>query len=188
MTVVLNLDNAIPLGSPMSANSSTNRFHSHLLGRLTDHHPGEPDEGAWQGTLTLQEYRRCVLQDLTTLLNTRSPAADSPVHDFAAVARSVLNYGLRDLCGSTVSQIDRGDLERQIRRAVQCFEPRIEPQTLVVRAIPPDPGTCQPHTLLFEVEGQLWACPASERHLRATAELDLETGRHTIKECTDEHQ
>jgi type VI secretion system protein ImpF len=87
----------------------------------------------------------------------------------------VLNYGVPDITGRQASGLDLGDYEEQIRNAVRHFEPRIDPESLVIEAAA-DHTAMDHRALRFEIRGDLWAQPMPEQlHIRT--EIDLETGQ-----------
>jgi type VI secretion system protein ImpF len=88
----------------------------------------------------------------------------------------VVNFGVPSLTGAWLSAHEPGDVEQLLRQAILRFEPRIVPETLVVRVVP-DEGTAQRalNTLALEIVGQLWAEPMPEQ-LYIRTEVDLETG------------
>ncbi|WP_370590636.1 type VI secretion system baseplate subunit TssE [Pseudomonas gingeri] len=149
------------------------RLQPSLLDRLTDDEPGHPQEGTDKRVLSLSQLKASVLRDLTWLLNTTSLLdADATVHTPAGT--SVINYGLPALAGYSASSIDIPALESLIHKAIVTFEPRILASTLRVRAQVAH-GEMNHNALSFEIEGDLWALPASLPLLLRT-DLDLESG------------
>ena len=91
----------------------------------------------------------------------------------------MLNYGIPDLCGATISAINPAEYEAQVKEAILCFEPRITHKQLSVRIVTPlDSENIR--TLTFEIEGELWAQPLPD-HLFVKTEVDIETGHHKLK-------
>jgi type VI secretion system protein ImpF len=88
------------------------------------------------------------------------------------LANSVLNYGVPDLSGISVSSLNLDKLERAIRQAIWDFEPRLIRGTVTVSAMS---GNVDHNKLTFEITGDLWAQPYPER-LYLKTELDLERG------------
>ena len=159
------------------------RLQPSLLDRLTDDEPGRRSEARERRVLTEQQLRACILRDLGWLLNTGSLGQCQDLSDFPEVARSVLNYGVRDLAGSTLSSLEREDVEQRLIDAVRTFEPRVLRDSLRVRAV-----LTQEHmnrkALAFYVEGEVWADPMP-LHLFLKTEFDLETGEASVSEATE---
>jgi type VI secretion system protein ImpF len=155
------------------------RLQPCLLDRLTDDEPQEQKESRDKRVTSLRRYKNAVLRDLTMLLNSKAHPAGDDLCDFSEAARSVLNYGIPDMCGATISAIDHGDFETRVKQAILNFEPRILPNQLSIRIVSPlDSQNIR--TISFEIEGQLWAQPLPD-HLYVKTEVDLETGHHKLK-------
>jgi type VI secretion system protein ImpF len=149
-----------------------------LLDRLTDDEPAKTEESRNQRVISLQRYKRGVLRDLEWLLNS---SAHLPVEgrkefrlsDYPEAFRSVINYGTRQLCGLIAPDMD--GLEREMRDALHLFEPRILRHTLVIKA------TMERQVISFELYGELWANPISEK-LFIKTKIDLESGQCNLGE------
>ncbi|MFC1782175.1 type VI secretion system baseplate subunit TssE, partial [Planctomycetota bacterium] len=124
-----------------------------------------------------------VLRDLKWLLNSGSYSLVENLDDFEEVARSVLNFGVPDLCGLTYSGIRIPDLERAVQEAIKFFEPRIVPKTLSVRVIAESPDAVG-NAVDFEIKGELWAEPIPDQIFVRT-EIDLETGHWELEDRPD---
>ena len=144
-----------------------------LLDRLVDHAPDVREEAARRRTVTLDEYRAAVLRDLRWLMNSSAHLASEDICQYPQVAKSVLNYGTRDLAGVTTDNLDALELERQFRAAIIAFEPRIVADSLQVRMVQSD--RTEIGRVGFEIKGFLWALPHPERIFFRT-DIDLETG------------
>ena len=144
-----------------------------LLDRLVDFAPDAREEATRRRTVTLDEYRVAVLRDLRWLLNSPCHLPDEDICEFPHVARSVLNYGTRDLAGVTSDRLDSFELEQQFREAIIAFEPRIVPDSLQVRMVQSD--RTEIGRVGFEIKGHLWALPHPERIFFRT-DIDLESG------------
>ena len=146
-----------------------------LLERLTDDEPKNPAESRTSRVVSLSRYRESVLRDLRWLLNANRPRLEDGVADYPEVATSVLNYGTPDVCGLTLSEMNVTELERAVEQAIKTFEPRINRNTVRVKAVR-EGEEGKPTTVSFEVRGELWAQPIPEK-LFIRTQLDLETGR-----------
>ena len=158
----------------------TERIQPCLLDRLTDESPGQQKEGREQRVVSMRRYREAVLRDIGWLLNTGNLASLEEIGGFKEALKSVLNYGMPDLCGLTASGLDPIEVEERLMEAVRNFEPRILPHTLEVRSVPVGESG-ETNSISFEIQGQLWARPMHEALVIRT-EVDLETGQFAIKE------
>lgn len=129
---------------------------------------------------SLQNIRDCVKRDLSWLLNSRNLCMDEELSMYPQIASSVLNYGLPDLTGKTVSSLQLNKLERILEKVILTFEPRILPDSLEVKLLTPE-DMHDHNALSFEISGWLWAEPSPLR-LQLTTHLDLESGDMQIME------
>jgi len=157
------------------------RLQPSLLDRLTDDDPESRTEPRERRVLTLRTLRQSVLRDLGWLLNARGLGCGQDLSDYPLVAQTVLNFGLPDLAGRTASGLDLAEVEHLMLQAIRDFEPRILRNSVRVRAVASGDATGQQNTLVFEIEGDLWAQPLPERLFLKT-ELDLEVGEVRVSE------
>jgi type VI secretion system protein ImpF len=155
------------------------RLQPCLLDRLTDDEPEAGKESRDQRIVSLRRYKTAVLRDLAMILNTRTRPSHDHMYEFSEAARSVLNYGIPDLCGVSVSSISPVEIEASVKQAILSFEPRISRRSLSVRMVSP-PDSEYVRTVSFEIEGELWAQPIPD-HLFVKTEVDLETGHHSLR-------
>lgn len=157
------------------------RLQPALLDRLTDEAPDQTQEADDRRIMSKQQIRQAVLRDLSWLFNATQPRQDwADTHP--ALVSSVLNYGLPALSGQRVSKLDVPQLERSIKRAILDFEPRILPDTLVVRALETATVLDMHNRLEFEIRGHLWAQPIPLEVLLRT-KVDLEAGQVEVREA-----
>jgi type VI secretion system protein ImpF len=81
---------------------------------------------------TEEALRTTVRRELAWLLNTTNLNSVVDLSPYPHVATSVLNYGVPDLAGRTLSRRVILQRARDIRAAIRTFEPRIDETTLVV--------------------------------------------------------
>jgi type VI secretion system protein ImpF len=146
------------------------RVQPSLLDRLTDDEPLKRREARDLRVFSLTRLREAVLRDLSWLLNTAYLAATQDLDAYPYVAASVLNFGVPPTTGRVKAGIDADVLARQLRLALQRFEPRLLPDSLHISLQPGD-GAFQ-----FLIEATLWAHPAPLRMTLRTepdAELDM---------------
>jgi type VI secretion system protein ImpF len=70
---------------------------------------------------------------------------------------------------------DIEEIEKQLFDAISVFEPRINRQTLKVKA------TIERNILSFDITGELWVHPIPEK-LFIRTQLDLESSQSTTRE------
>ena len=147
-----------------------------LLDRLTDEEPARSEESRNQRVVSHQRYRRGVLRDLEWLFNTQATLSVEGVQpfnlrDYPEAFRSVINFGVRQLCGQTAP--DMNQLQEDLAEAIRTFEPRITPRSLTIHA------DMERNHLTFDIQGELWANPLPEQlHLKTS--VDLENGQSLL--------
>jgi type VI secretion system protein ImpF len=140
-------------------------------------------ESREQRVMSLERLKQSVLRDLSWLLNTEYLEAAYSLEGYPEVKASVLNYGIPSIVGLTIADLDasmRGGLARSLRDAILRFEPRLDPDSVVVR-VHADKEQMDGRTLTFEIEAELIAEPAPLR-LLLTSVVDLENGHATLAE------
>lgn len=152
------------------------RLQPSLLDRLSDDEPYKRVESRDQRVLSFQRLKRSVVRDIEWLLNTGCLESTLDLRDYHQVRRSVLNYGVPDLTGTTASNVDAATLERMLRKRILNFEPRLLPMSLRVRVT----NKGEQNTVIIEIEGELWSQPLPERLYLKTI-LDLELGNFEVK-------
>lgn len=153
------------------------RIQPCLLDRLTDENPEAVKESRNERVISVKRYREGVLRDLIWLLNAKAHTDRDGLDEFPEVARSVLNFGTRDLCGLISSSLDLGTLEQEIAEAMRRLEPRINPGSLAVTAVSGSQKFA--NGIAIEIRGDLWAYPVPEQ-LYIRTEIDLDTGKYTV--------
>lgn len=150
------------------------RLQPSLLDRLTDVDPESKVESRERRVLSVQRLKAGVLRDLAWLLNTSRLETTEDLEPYPCARDSVLNYGIPDFSGVSLSGMDTARLEKAVRDAIVKFEPRINERTLKV-AVVVDYDRMSRNSLVFKIEGELWAQP-TPLSLFLKTELDLETG------------
>jgi type VI secretion system protein ImpF len=152
-----------------------------LLDRLTDDDPKSTEESRTQRVISLSRYKRGVLRDLEWLLNASAHIPEEggqslPLARFPEAYRSVVNFGVRHLCGLIAPDME--GLEHEMADAIQLFEPRITRNSLTVKALK------ERHIVGLEIRGELWANPVPEQ-LFIRTKIDLETGQTLLGDATN---
>ncbi len=153
-----------------------------LLDRLTDLNPTSKTDTLEERVMSLRRLRASVIRDLEWLLNTSCLEISRELGSYPEVRKSVLNYGIPEISGTSASGKDSASIERDIRQAIQDFEPRILPETLKV-GVAIDDTEMSENTITFEIQGELWWQPLPERfYLKATLDLELGKFKRDLKE------
>ncbi len=152
------------------------RLQPCLLDRLTDDEPEKTEESRNQRVISQARYKRGVLRDLEWLFGASAHLPEEgrrqfKLSDYPEAYRSVINFGMRQLCGMLAPNMD--ELERELAESVRVFEPRIINHTLTVKA------SVERHVVTIEMFGELWANPVSEKLFIKTS-IDLENGQCSL--------
>ena len=164
----------------MAELSLEERLQPSLIDRLTDDEPGSNVESRSLRIMSVNRLKKSVLRDLAWLFNCGCLAVTEDLSAYPEVATSVLNYGVEDVAGLSVSSTDIAALQRRIKQSIQNFEPRIIAETLRV-TVEADREEMSSRALTFTIEGQLWAQPLPIS-LYVSTEMDLETGSTSVKD------
>jgi type VI secretion system protein ImpF len=159
------------------------RLQPSLLDRLTDDEPSERQESRDKRVLSPARLRESALRDLGWLFNTTQLSATEDLTHFPETTKSVLNFGLPDLAGRTVSGVDVPKLEGLLRQAIWDFEPRLLRNSVAVRLIV-NLDEMSHNAMSFIVEAELWSQPIPlQLYLRT--EVDLENGDVNVREIAN---
>jgi type VI secretion system protein ImpF len=161
--------------------SLLDKLQPSLLDRLTDEHPERKTESPSDRVLKHEQYRQAVIRDLGWLLNSTSlETRNVELAGYEWVRKSVVNYGMPIHSGQTASSVDTVKLEKDLRKVIEKYEPRIDPKTLRIR-VESKPEEMNQNSLVFNIEGDVLGQPAPfEVVLRS--EMDLETGEIDVRE------
>lgn len=111
--------------------------------------------------------------DLGNLMNTVRLDAVIPLDDAPFVAKSVINYGFRDLSSLTKSQETMTRIAAAIRQTLIDHEPRLIPASIDVML---DDGEMPDQRIAFTVNAEIIASP-SDLPLNFVAEVDIGAGK-----------
>ena len=159
----------------MSEQTPIERLQPCLLDRLVDDEPARPVESSRERVVSLQRYRSGVLRDLGWLFNSSAflydEGADAFKLKYPHAFDSVINFGIRQLCGVVTPDLER--LQEDLEAAIKTFEPRIISRSLAIKV------DTERNLLTVDVEGDLWALPLPA-HLHLRTVLDVENGQCQI--------
>ena len=79
--------------------------------------------------------RATVMRELNWILNTTSLDSVVDLDPYPEVSTSVLNYGVRDLAGKTLSARVIQQRAKHMRDCIKAFEPRMDPSRLDVESV-----------------------------------------------------
>ncbi|MFC6640085.1 type VI secretion system baseplate subunit TssE [Sulfitobacter sp. JBTF-M27] len=154
------------------------RLQPSLLDRLTDDAPTEKQETRAHMAIDISRLREIIKRDLAWLLNTNSIESTLDIKTYPNVARSVLNYGVREVAGE-FSTSGRAELIRKsILNAISVHEPRIiTGSTAVELRSEKTKGETQ---IAFDIHADMWAQPVPlELYLRS--KVDVTSGEVTLE-------
>ena len=158
----------------MADKMMSERLQPSLLDRLTDEDPTNPNETRDARVIDIRRLRDIVQRDLAWLLNTNNADGwiDAKRHPLAA--KSVLNYGVKDVAGDFAAK-DRAQLIRKsIALAIERFEPRIRKGSAQVEIR--SENISRNTIISFDIRADMWADPIpSELYLRSS--VDVTTGQ-----------
>jgi type VI secretion system protein ImpF len=155
------------------------RLQPSLLDRLTDDEPLARVESRDKRVLSMHKLRQSVLRDISWLLNTDSFESVTDLTDYPEVAKSVLNYGIKNLAGNTAVGVSVSEIEKGLKQAITIFESRILPNTLTIRVLSSDIMNQQ--AMSFDIEANLWAQPLPI-HLYLRTEINMLTGDVNLRD------
>ncbi|MEM1431683.1 MAG: type VI secretion system baseplate subunit TssE [Pseudomonadota bacterium] len=162
----------------MSDKTITERLQPSLLDRLTDDDPSEQKEARDARVIDVKRLREIIQRDLSWLLNTCDNSGSIDAAKYPNAAKSVLNYGIREVAGE-FSSVQRAELIRtSINDAITKYEPRIHPGSVDVqlRVDRDDRETI----VTFDIIADMWAQPMPlELYLRS--EVDVTTGQLNLQ-------
>jgi type VI secretion system protein ImpF len=148
-----------------------------LLDRLVDDQP-HVRTSENKDIFTAKYLKTAILRDLIWLLNSKSKNSTGEYSKFPEVETSVLNYGIDDLCGFSYEGADLQLLEESIKNAIIRFEPRLAPETLVIKLSRPRDDSSM-SSLEVDISGTIIATPVPEE-LIIHSLVDAESGRFEL--------
>ncbi|PZQ75519.1 MAG: type VI secretion system baseplate subunit TssE [Variovorax paradoxus] len=102
---------------------------------------------------------------------------------YADAASSTVNFGVPPLAGSYLSERKWADIERIIRRAITDYEPRLLPDTVIVRPRMKEGASEEYNVLLFEIQAMINLKPYP-LEFTVQSSVDLETSRMSVVRST----
>lgn len=148
-----------------------------LLDRLIDHEPALGDARVGYRE-SVRQLKYTVQRDLDWLLNTRRAPVEIP-EGLAEVQRSLFAFGIPDITSMSKDAPDtRPNLLREVRQAIQLFEPRLT--NVKVALVEATDETRERRELRFTVEATLRMDPTPEQVVFDTV-LHISSGEYQVK-------
>jgi type VI secretion system protein ImpF len=123
---------------------------------------------------SLRLLRESMKRDMEWLLNTRRSVI-AGIHEYEAVNRSVLQFGLIDTSSLSLSStIDHKRLQMAVQQCIDDFEPRLQNTRVTIET-----DDLKRRQLRFHIEGQIRLDPAPEEITFDTV-LDLSSGEYSV--------
>jgi type VI secretion system protein ImpF len=155
--------------------TSQEKLFPSLLDRLTDNQPTSKVESRDTRYFTVDKLREAVLRDLSWLLSNAHLESTEDFGILPEIPSSVINYGIPDLTGKTVSGVLSTKFEDSIKRSIRWFEPRLIPDTIEVVVHRTSGEHARPNAIAIEIRADLWCQPIPEK-LYVSTVVDLESG------------
>jgi len=169
--------------SPRPVDENVQRANAQLMptlfDRLLDEAPGRANEAPSEYTVSPSQLRDIIQRDLAFLLNTTNAEDLIDRERYPEAASSTVNFGVKPLAGSYLSEHKWADIERIIRRAITDYEPRLLPDTVTVRPLMRESASDEYNVLLFEIRAMINLRPYP-LELTVQSSVDLETNRMNI--------
>lgn len=148
-----------------------------LLDRLIDHEPALGDARVGHRE-SVRQLKFAVQRDLDWLLNTRRAPVEIP-DGLTEVQRSLFAFGIPDITSMSKDAPDtRPNLLREVRQAIQLFEPRLT--NVKVALVEATDETRERRELRFTVEATLRMDPTPEQVVFDTV-LHISSGEYQVK-------
>ena len=154
------------------------RYLPSLFDRLRDNDPRHQHERHDAYMPSAASMQRLIQRDLALLLSTCNlgAAIDASRHPHAS--RSTVNYGLAPLPGTLRASHSPAAIEKLVRDAIVAFEPRLIPESLSVRVLPPK-GRGAYNVIHLEIKALMHWSPYPLEFL-ARSLYDLESSHASI--------
>ena len=122
--------------------------------------------------------RATVMREINWILNTTSLESLVDLDAYPEVKTSVLNYGVRDLAGKTLSSRVVQSRARQIRDAIRAFEPRMDPAHLEVETLA---AAERENAVTYVIRGDVTAA-VQAMPVEFKTDVELDTAAVTLRE------
>ena len=151
-----------------------------LLERLLDEEPKKQQESYDAFFFTADNLRAVVQKEIGCLLNNTNIEEQLDENRHPQVIESVVNYGVAPLVGKYANHHNWTLIEKNIRNALLRFEPRIVPESLLVRPLTTKEHPGNNGLVLFEIRGLIYWQP-HPIDLCISGAYDAETAKVDLK-------
>ena len=122
--------------------------------------------------------RATVIRELNWILNTTNLESAIDLEPYPEVRTSVLNYGVPDLAGKTLTRGVVQARAKQIREAIRAFEPRMDSSRLEVDSVAtPERANAVTYVIRSDVTSAVQAMPVEFK-----TDVELDTAAVTLRE------
>lgn len=122
--------------------------------------------------------RATVMRELNWILNTTSLESVQNLDPYPHVKTSVLNYGVPDLAGKTLSSRVIQQRAKQIRDSIRAFEPRMDPDQLEVDSVK---GFERENAITYRIRGDVTSA-VQALPVEFKTDIELDTAAVTLRE------
>lgn len=136
---------------------SGRRYPPTLLERLQDDEP-KSSHDSYQPA-NMKQIRSIVQKNIIDIINNANIEDRLNEHRHKHVIDSVLNYGVSALIGSHENRQNWNILEKKIRKSILFFEPRIIPETLLIRSLQQYDSLSRYAIIMIEIRGLIYWDP-----------------------------
>lgn len=161
-----------------------------LLDRLTDDEPSnrKAEANSFRGW-SIKQLRASICRDLEYLLNSVNLESAVDLSAYPHVARSVVNYGISEFAGKTLSSIatQADEAVRMLQATIIAFEPRLESSSVKVELVRNAEASVH-NQLQFYIHADVRTDSLRPVPLALRADLNLETGHALITDATGDHR
>ena len=154
------------------------RLQPSLLDRLTDDQPTDLQESRDARVIDIRRLREIVQRDLSWLLNTNNADGWIDPKRYPLAAKSVLNYGVKEVAGGFAAKDPVQMIRKSIAQAIETFEPRIRKGSVQVEMR--SENVSRNTVISFDIRADMWAEPIPiELYLRSS--IDVTTGQVSLE-------
>jgi type VI secretion system protein ImpF len=162
----------------MADKMMSERLQPSLLDRLTDEDPTNPTEPRDARVIDIRRLREIVQRDLSWLLNTNNADGWIDPKRYPLAARSVLNYGVKEVAGGFAAKDRVQMIRKSITQAIENYEPRIRKGSAQVEMR--SQNVSRNTVISFDIRADMWAEPIPiELYLRSS--IDVTTGQVSLE-------